>query len=149
MFKARDYVILTFIVMLFSLAMMNLGINLLTNENAKLSDESKDYIITYTSLATEKFNTSEFESSIANLEETQTNLTQTQENYDFSREYIDSLKKQSKIKFIFTMVTNMPTFVVLSLGLNLDDYALYINIIGWFLTVAILIVGILFIKGVI
>lgn len=148
MFKARDYIVLTFIVLIFSFGLMNLGLEFLSSEHTQLSDESETYIYSYVNTFNKNLNTTEIQENINNIEGENSNLTETQENYDFSREYIDTLKEKNKISFAFTLVKNLPSFVVLSLGLEISDYQVYINIIGWFIIMALVIVGILIIKGV-
>lgn len=148
MFKARDYIVLTFIVLIFSFGLMNLGLEFLSSEHTQLSDESETYIYSYVNTFNKNLNTTEIQENINNIEGENSNLTETQENYDFSREYIDTLKEKNKISFAFTLVKNLPSFVVLSLGLEISDYQVYINIIGWFFIMALVIVGILIIKGV-
>lgn len=148
MFKARDYIVLTFIVLIFSFGLMNLGLEFLSSEHTQLSDESETYIYSYVNTFNKNLNTTEIQENINNIEGENSNLTETQENYDFSREYIDTLKEKNKISFAFTLVKNLPSFVVLSLGLEISDYQVYIKIIGWFFIMALVIVGILIIKGV-
>lgn len=126
---------------------MAVGIDLL-DKNVYLSDESKAYIYTYSGLASERLNISSLKQAYE-LDNNTGNLTTTQENYDYSREYIDTLKEKNKISFVLTLVKNTPTFILLSLGLPIEKYALYIDIIDWFLAGVIIIVGVLFIKGVI
>lgn len=147
MFKASDYLVFSFILLIFSLGLMAVGIDLL-DKNVYLSDESKAYIYTYSGLASERLNISSLKQAYE-LDNNTGNLTTTQENYDYSREYIDTLKEKNKISFVLTLVKNTPTFILLSLGLPIEKYALYIDIIDWFLAGVIIIVGVLFIKGVI
>ena len=151
MFKATDYVVFAFILLVFSVMFMNLGLHLAyEHEHTKLSDESKTYVNSYVALTVDKINLTKVEDSVENLETTQdSNLTTSEAINDYSREYLDTLKSQSKLKFVYNLVANAPTFILMSLGLDIEDYRVYINIISWFITIALVIVAILIIKGVV
>ena len=151
MFKATDYVVFAFILLVFSVMFMNLGSHLAyEHEHTKLSDESKTYVNSYIALTVDKINLTKVEDSVENLETTQdSNLTTSEAINDYSREYLDTLKSQSKLKFVYNLVANAPTFILMSLGLDIEDYRVYINIISWFITIALVIVAILIIKGVV
>ena len=151
MFKATDYVVFAFILLVFSVMFMNLGLHLAyEHEHTKLSDESKTYVNSYVALTVDKINLTKVEDSVENLETTQdSNLTTSEAINDYSREYLDTLKSQSKLKFVYNLVANAPTFILMSLGLDIENYRVYINIISWFITIALVIVAILIIKGVV
>jgi len=151
MFKATDYVVFAFILLVFSIMFMNLGLHLAyEHEHTKLSDESKTYVNSYVALTVDKINLTKVEDSTENLETTQdSNLTMSEAINDYSREYLDTLKSQSKLKFVYNLVANAPTFILMSLGLDIENYRVYINIISWFITIALVIVAILIIKGVV
>jgi len=126
MFKATDYIVFAFLLLLITLGLMNVGINVLTNKNIKLTNDSKIYIETYTGLATQTMNVSNLQKSINGQN---SNLTQSEVTNMYAQEYLDTLKQKNKLILTFDLVKNAPTFFLLALGLPIQAYSMYINII--------------------
>jgi len=145
MFKATDYIVFAFILLLITLGVMNVGVNVLTNKNIKLTNDSRAYIETYTGLTTNTMNVSSLQESVNGKP---SNLTESEVSNSYAQEYLDTLKQKNKLILTFDLVKNAPTFFLLALGLPIQDYSIYINIIGWFFGAALIIVGIGVIQGI-
>jgi len=146
--EMKDFLILAFMTMFVTLGLMNVGIDLATNNKVTLSQDSQDYLSnTFSTAVDANFNVSKFKSDVKNINVNSSNITTNTNPNSYSFSYMEDLKNTNKVLFILDTVFNIPTFIILSLGFNITDYSIYINIITMFLIILGAIAMYLFLKG--
>jgi len=150
--KLQFYIMTLLIVGLLSFGLVIFGGAVASDPNINMDNDSRDYILKFASYVNADSGGLKGlnETDIASLQEESLLDDQDAGGYDITDvlAQLNYFKNRvSKIWGYIAFAYNIPTFIVLGLGLPLAHFATYINIIGLILFVSLIVVFIKLLQG--
>lgn len=141
--KINFYLGAIFVVMMIFWGIGNIGTELVTNDRIDLDEDSLDYILEvkgtnsqsgYDTIA----NTTSAETQQSNVLDSE-NGTQVSDTNDFLSTLYIKKERASKPTQFFKLMYNIPSTMIMGLGLDIADWNNYINIFSYLILIAIII----------
>ena len=149
--KPTFYFVLILIVGIISFSIMNLGTHFANDSSITLDNSSKEYIEQYQGWYETNRLTNLSDTNLEELKEDsliiENNETGEQSSSDFFATVNWYKNKVNKIIIYFKLIYNFPSFIVLSLGLPIENFRHYINILGIILFAGLLYTLIKMVRG--
>jgi hypothetical protein len=149
--KPQFYLTLLLVVGFVAIGLMRIGEDLYNSPNIALDSRSEKYIEDYTSLIVDEGidtlwekNTGDYKTE--NLLESESNASADLTSGELGVLFYNK-NRASKTTSFFKLVYNLPSFMLKGLGLDVDPFRNYINVLGLVLFVALIILVVrVFIK---